>query len=66
MSKPYQNQRIKNLLKMHFVKIKHIKVRTINQFFVYPEHSEKQSCEVLPTIYFTLNNYAEFEPILVQ
>ena len=48
MSKPYTNQRIRNLLKMHFVKIKHIKMRSkIDHFFVFPEYSTKQRYEVV-------------------
>ena len=42
MSKPYTNQRFSDLLKTHFVKIKHIKMRgIIHSFSVFPEHSTK-------------------------
>ena len=46
--KPRTNQIIGSLLKTHFVKTKHIKMRRdINEFFVSPEHLQKWSYEVL-------------------
>ena len=45
---PRTNQIIGSLLKTHFVKTKHIKMRRdINEFFVSPEHLQKWSYEVL-------------------
>ena len=46
--KPYTNRIIRSLLKTHFVKTKHIKMRRdIDDFFVPPKHLEKCSYEVL-------------------
>ena len=46
--KPHTNRIIRSLLKTHFVKTKHIKMRRdIDEFFVSPEHLEKSSYEVL-------------------
>ena len=48
VSKPPTNLIIKSLLKAHFVKIKHIKMRRdIDELFVSPKHLQKCSYEVL-------------------
>ena len=52
MSKPHTNQIIRSLLKTHFVKTKHIKMRRdTSEFFVSPEHLKKCSYEVLTRHY---------------
>ena len=48
VSKPHTNRIIRSLLKTHFVKTKHIKMRRdIDELFVSPEHLDKCSYEVL-------------------
>ena len=48
VSRPHTNQIIRSLLKTHFVKTKHIKIRRdIDEFLVSPKHLEKCSYEVL-------------------
>ena len=48
MSKSHINRIVRNLLKMQFVKIKHIKLRRhFDQYFVSLEHSRKRSYVVL-------------------
>ena len=48
VSRPRTNQIIRSLLKTHFVKTKHIKMRRdIDELFVSPEHLEKCSYGVL-------------------
>ena len=51
VSKPRTNRKTRNLLKTHFVNIKHIKMgRNIDEFFVSPTHSIQLSYEVLTRI----------------
>ena len=48
VSKPHTNRIIRSLLKTHFIKTKHMKMRRdIDELFVSPEHLVKCSYEVL-------------------
>ena len=48
VSKLYTNRIIRSLLKTHFIKTKHIKMRSdIDEFLVPPEHLEKCRYKVL-------------------